>query len=254
MEKDNIYKLAIECKHIADDVNNNIKNYSGKFAPVKDDSLIKVLPTLCNAIKDKYPSIFINLHKHIDNCDVNYYSDIDVIKELLDCIIDFEATKAINKEGAKKIFISHSSNDKDIVKSFTDNILQNGIGIESDDIFCTSIEDMTMQNGDNIRETIKKTILSADYSFIMFSENYKSSDICLNEMGAVWMADNCVRYYLLPNANFDMISWLYKYQKFEKLLDAVALDKLHKEMVEYYKIQDKGITWSKYRNIFLSDN
>ena len=72
------------------------------------------------------------------------------------------------------------------MKNFTNLILGLGIGIEANDVFCTSIEDMTMRNGDDIRQHIKENILSADYSFLMLSKNYQSSEICLNEMGAVW--------------------------------------------------------------------
>ena len=58
-----------------------------------------------------------------------------------------------------------------------------GIGLNPDDIFCTSIEDMTMRNGEDIRKHIQDNIRSAEYSFLLISDNYKASEICINEMG-----------------------------------------------------------------------
>lgn len=105
----------------------------------------------------------------------------------------------------KKIFISHSSKDKQCVTDFINHILCLGIGINPDDIFCTSIEDLGIQNGEDIRRHIQDNIRSAEYSFILLSDNYKASEICVNEMGAVWAYDANVRLYLLPNTGFSII-------------------------------------------------
>ena len=59
---------------------------------------------------------------------------------------------------AKKIFISHSSKDKTIVEAFT-NLLRLGANISHEDIFCTSIEEMKIHNGDDIRKHIQENII-----------------------------------------------------------------------------------------------
>ena len=59
-----------------------------------------------------------------------------------------------------------------------------------------------------MKNHIKENILSADFSLLLISENYKNIEICHNEMGAVWATDKNVRYYLLPNTGFDKIGWL----------------------------------------------
>ena len=71
-------------------------------------------------------------------------------------------------------------------------------------------------------------------------------------MGAVWAANNNVRYYLLPDADFDKIGWLTNPQKVEKINSSIALDALQKELVDFYGLQDRGITWSKNREDFLA--
>jgi len=44
-----------------------------------------------------------------------------------------------------RLFISHSSRDYEIVKKFVDLILDNALGIDTKEIFCTSIEGMGHQ-------------------------------------------------------------------------------------------------------------
>jgi len=90
----------------------------------------------------------------------------------------------LTNDKQKIIFISHSSKDKAIVQLFVDDVLQLGAGIKPEQIFCTSIEDMGIKNGDDIRKHIHQNIKNADYSFLLISNNYKKSEICLNEMGA----------------------------------------------------------------------
>ena len=50
-------------------------------------------------------------------------------------------------KSAKRVFISNSSRDRNIVERFVDNILQLGIGLSPEDFFCASIEDMGIKNG-----------------------------------------------------------------------------------------------------------
>lgn len=85
----------------------------------------------------------------------------------------------------------------------------------------------------------------------MISKNYKESEICLNEMGAVWAADNRVRCYLLPNVDFKEIGWLFDTNKADKLCDSVVLDTLEEELTGYYGLPHKGGIWSRQRQNFM---
>lgn len=198
----------------------------------------------------KYPTIALDLQRHLSN-----YQGREVIMHhcaivaILKCLVAIEKPFAERK---RKIFISHSTKDRQIVKSFAKLILELGIGITADDVFCTSIESMTMRNGEDIRQHIKNNILTADFSLLMISNNYKLSEICLNEMGAVWTANNHIRYYLLPDTTFDTIGWLNNPNRAEKLNDPIALDSLQKEIIGFYGLTDKGIVWSENRTDFLS--
>lgn len=250
----NIYRTAKEC---ADFMSANItkrKNriYHGSLIFTDYDILgdlkqwEKLLQNLCSAISRKYPLIAQNLRDYIQKFDdepIVYFSSISTI---IECILSLE--KEIT---GKRVFISHSSKDEQVVKDFVNHILCLGIGLNPDDIFCTSIEDMTMRNGEDIRKHIQDNIRSAEYSFLLISDNYKASEICVNEMGAVWAYDANVKIFLLPNADFSSIGWLCDTRKADKLTDSVALDRLYYEMIEYCSLPGNFLHWSGQREMFL---
>lgn len=253
--REDIYQLALRCKTIAAEKMGTDKNlipyrnilftdYTVKGAI---DEYRKAIEDLRLAIVNKYPSIGIELKLHNDE-----YGNGDQIvhftamKTIVDCILSLEKRK-----NSKRIFISHSSKDKDIMENFADFILQLGIGLSHEDIFCTSIEEMGIRNGEDIRQHIKENVQGADFSFMMISKYYKESEICLNEMGAVWATDNQVRYYLLPYVDFKEIGWLCDTNKADKLYDSVVLDALEEELTSYYGLPHKGGIWSRQRQNFI---
>lgn len=58
-----------------------------------------------------------------------------------------------------KLFISHSSNDKSLVDKII--TLCTSIGINPDDIFCSSFEGQGVKNGKRINSEVKKELLSS---------------------------------------------------------------------------------------------
>ena len=206
------------------------------------------LRVLVTSIQTQYPEMSKLLQQHIDQYDKDKIMHLGAIEAIVKCILTLESREI----KSKRIFISHSSKDKDLVEKFVDNILQLGIGIQSDDIFCSSIEDMGIHNGEDIRRHIHENIRDADYAFLLISSNYKASEICLNEMGAVWAYGSKVRYYLLPDADFKEIGWLCDTKKAEKLANAIVLDTLQQELIKYFNLTDKAEGWSRQRECFLS--
>ncbi len=151
-----------------------------------------------------------------------------------------------------KIFISHSSKDKVVIDQFVDKILILGCGINEEDIFCTSIEGLGIKTGLDFREHIKESLLKSDYSFLLISNNYKKSDICLNEMGASWSQDSIsVKPFLFPDIGFDSIGTLYSVKQASKINNSSALDELFEELTVRYKIDKKVSRWNKSKEDFL---
>lgn len=210
------------------------------------------LRKLVSVTKTKYPQISSSLLSYIEKYDefpIRYFGRIEAV---IECLINLEEN-CLEKSCTSdhRIFISHSSKDKAMVEDFVNHILMLGIGIESTDIFCTSIEEMNIKNGEDIRRHIHKNIIGSEYSILLLSDNYKASEICQNEMGAVWTNDATVRYYLLPNFTADKIGWLVNPLQAEQITNAVALDKLHEELLQLLGLKDTGI-WSSQREQFLA--
>lgn len=160
----------------------------------------------------------------------------------------FDKTSA---KSAKKIFISHSSKDKTIVEAFT-NLLRLGANISHDDIFCTSIEEMKIKNGEDIRLHIQNNVNFADFAILLISPNYKQSEICLNEMGAVWAVDKKVRTYVLSGLQESEVGWLIDTKAAEKINDPVALAALYDEFVKFYKLTGNTQLWTAQAEKFLT--
>jgi hypothetical protein len=201
---------------------------------------------LQSILTDKYPAIGYELRQHRESYSDEKIVHFTAMKTIVDCVLALE-----KEHNCRRIFISHSSKDKDIMEKFTDYILQLGIGLSHEDIFCTSIEEMGIKNGEDIRNHIRDNIQSSDFSFLMISKNYKESEICLNEMGAVWATDNRVRYYLLPGVDFNEIGWLCDAKKADILGDSVVLDALEDELTSFYELPHKGVLWSRQRQNFI---
>ena len=249
-----IYQLALRCKNISDEKMGTDKNlipyrnilftdYTVKGAV---DEYLSAIDELWMALIDKYPTIGYELRLHKDNYRNDKIVHYTAMKTIVDCVLALE-----KEHHAKRIFISHSSKDKNIMEKFTDDILQLGIGLSHEDIFCTSIEEMGIKNGEDIRHHIRDNVQSADFSFLMISKNYKQSEICLNEMGAVWAIDNRVRYYIMPDVDFKEIGWLCDAYKVDKLVDSVVLDTLEQELTDFYGLPRKGAIWSRHRQNFM---
>lgn len=254
MMKKSIYQLALRCKTISDEKMGTEKtlipyrnlvftDYTIKGAV---DEYMEAIGELLSPLIDKYPAIGYELRSHMDKYKDEKIVHFTAMKTIVDCVLALEKGRH-----AKKIFISHSSKDKDVVEKFTDYILQLGIGLSHEDIFCTSIEEMGIKNGEDIRDHIRENVQAADFSFLMISKNYKQSEICLNEMGAVWATENRVRYYLLPDADFREIGWLCDAKKADRLADPVVLDAIEEELTGFYGLPRKGGIWSRQRQNFV---
>ena len=253
-----IKQNIIECQNVVEQIRNSINN--GKCVICQNQTckylsgLYNALSKLAESIKHDLPieaqQIQVYLPGLIGVSRVNSFDFGGIIAAIN--IIRAKYNQVNSKP--KKIFISHSSKDKAIVQLFVDYILQLGIGLKPEQIFCTSIEDMGIKNGEDIRNHILNNMKNADYSFLLISRNYKESEICLNEMGAVWAYDSNVKLYLLPDANFKNIGWLCDTRIAERIDSSIALDALHEQLQRYYSLQNTSITsWSRHRERFLQD-
>lgn len=253
-----IKQNILECQNVVEQIRKSINNSKCVICQYQTckylSGLHNALTQLAESIKHDLPIEAQQIQVYLSGLNgvprVNYFDFGGIIATIN--IIRAKYSQENSKP--KKIFISHSSKDKAIVQLFIDDILQLGIGLKSEQIFCTSIENMGIKNGEDIRKHIHSNIKNADYSFLLISENYKGSEICLNEMGAVWAYDNQVKLYLLPGTDFDSIGWLCNTRIAERIDSSIALDDLHEQLQRYYSLQNESIkSWSRQRVKFLNE-
>lgn len=252
MRKDNVYNIAMECKYISD---NEIritevasKDGVMRFASGNVKSFEKALRRLCEAIKEEYPQIYNNLLTHIEEYDSNCLFHQGAIDGILDSLITVEKQ---DNPSARKVFISHSSEDKTIINAFVKEILMLGCGFKAKDIFCT-LDHTSIRTGDDFRNEIIANMRSCDFIICMISDNYRESEVCQNEMGAAWALEGKrILPFKFPNLSFNEIGFLNVVKQCADITDKSKLDELYKELCEFYDIEQDWMNYNKRSEDFI---
>jgi len=98
-----------------------------------------------------------------------------------------------------KIFISHSSKNKDFGNALVE--LLRKVGIKENEIIFTSNIAYGIPVGQNIFNWLKSQITEKPFVIYLLSEEYYESIACLNEMGAAWIVENEHAAIFTPNFN-----------------------------------------------------
>lgn len=102
------------------------------------------------------------------------------------------------EDNSMKFFISHSSKDSEIAKTFSFFLCNLSMDVE---VFCTSLPGMINQ-GENFVETIEKQLKDSDVFIPLISKNYLNSKYCMIELGFAY--SKCVnlgkKYSIFPFA------------------------------------------------------
>lgn len=86
----------------------------------------------------------------------------------------------------RKIFISHSTEDKKYVDMFVS--LLKKFGFQEQNIFYSSDISQGVEPGELIMDRLKEELTHNPIVVYFLSQNYYTSVVCLNEMGASWLA------------------------------------------------------------------
>ncbi|SFP78869.1 toll/interleukin-1 receptor domain-containing protein [Hymenobacter arizonensis] len=85
----------------------------------------------------------------------------------------------------KRVFISHASKDVKYVEELID--LLKLIGLQKNQIFCTSVPGYGIPLGANFLSEIKDQISNEVLVLFVFTSNFYASHVCLAELGAAWV-------------------------------------------------------------------
>ena len=104
-----------------------------------------------------------------------------------------------------KIFISHSSLDKDYAEELVHLLLS--FGMKIDKILCTSVPGVQLELGEiDFLLKIKEHLKNSPLFICLFSKNYLSSPTCMAEMGAAWITSKNQILILTPDTGFELSS------------------------------------------------
>lgn len=103
-----------------------------------------------------------------------------------------------------KIFISHSSKDKELVLMFVDLLVQ-GFHIDYDAIFCTSM-DNALRVGDDFIKNIKVNLHDSEIVLFIITQNYIDSKFCIMEMGAAWAFKDNIFPIIVPPLDYNILN------------------------------------------------
>ncbi|MBQ2839374.1 MAG: toll/interleukin-1 receptor domain-containing protein [Muribaculaceae bacterium] len=151
----------------------------------------------------------------------------------------------------KRIFISHASKDRELIDKFVDSIFLLGMGVDTEIIAYTSREDTGVTAGKSIPQFIQENIACADIVLLMISDNYKNSEVCLNEMGAAWALNKHIIQILLPNTSIDKLGWLCSLEKAIKIDNAESMDGLCEVLSDRLDIGIKPSVWNRNKAAFI---
>lgn len=184
--------------------------------------------------------------------DPSIFKSCDSFQECLRLGSDW-ATKTkyqlLGKPYYHKVFISHSSEDKNLIDDFVDKILRLSCGLNTTDIIYTSRQTTGVELGDNIPEYIKTNLQTCSLVLFMISPNYRKSEVCLNEMGAAWALNKKTISILLPGVSFNSLGWLTSLDKAIKIDDPEGLDKLASTLCR----KNLDITdWNRQKELFIN--
>lgn len=103
-----------------------------------------------------------------------------------------------------KIFISHSSEDKELVLMFV-NLLTQSFHIDNNEIFCTSM-DNALKVGEDFIVSIKENLKESEIVLFLITPNYISSKFCIMEMGAAWAFKNNIVPIIVPPLDYNVLN------------------------------------------------
>ena len=158
-----------------------------------------------------------------------------------------------------KIFISHSSADKDAATALVDLIEQMGISV--DGVYCTSYDGLGVSLRENIYSSMRKQF--DDYElFVIFvlSSNYYTRPACLNEMGASWILKLQDTSILLPGFDFKDVCGAIDKNNIAIKIDASdaggRLNELRETLCRFMGVEVKNDAktlnrWETKRNEFI---
>ena len=173
-------------------------------------------------------------------------------KRVLRILIDLKNYKNSVPKFFDRVFISHSSNDKDIVGPFVKML--SSIGLDRTRVFCSSVDGYGIPQRENIYDFLKREFTEKNtFVVMMMSDNYYNSKPSLNEMGAAWAMSKEYISILIKGFEFNQIEGAVDAQKIGfKIDDKYRLDEFKDNIVKEFRLSPVK-NWQEIKDRFLKE-
>lgn len=156
-----------------------------------------------------------------------------------------------------KIFISHSSKDKQHVELIVQ--LLRGMGLSQSMIFCSSVPGYDIGLSQDIFQTLLNMFNEHElYMIFVHSNNYYASAVSLNEMGAAWALKTKFCSFLLPGFEFSDMKGVVNSSTISIKMDADRrevqnrLNQLYDEVSSAFGVErNTSVVWENVRDEFI---
>ena len=148
----------------------------------------------------------------------------------------------------RRVFISHSSEDKAFVEELID--LLELIGLTDKSIFCTSFPGYGIDPGENFLDAIKNKLKSDTIVLFVLTKNFYASPVCLCEMGATWILTKEHIPIIVPPFNFADIQGVIPLTQGFKINDKLKINLLQKKIESVFGLSKtlEPSVWERKRD------
>lgn len=154
---------------------------------------------------------------------------------------------------SKSVFLSHAVSNSDLAEKLV-ILFETGIGIQSEEIFCSSLEGMGIPIGTNFVDFIREQVEEPKVVISLFSEDYLQSQFCQCELGASWVLGHRILPLLVPPLEYNHVKAVLIGTQAAKIDSKEGLNQMREDLIEIFNIKGKVFSrWEAMRNNFIKE-
>ena len=213
-----------------------------KFQPKGLDGNGYVLRSVYHSILGIYAMLKVKVRKQAELMNKASHPDVE---------------QPMNHIKPKKIFISHSHDDEEFAKALVNLLVLMGFEANKE-IFCSSVPDCWVEDGEDFIDVIKKHFDEYElYVIYIHSPRFYNRHITLNEMGAAWVLQSAYSSFLTSDMSFGDMDAVVPQTKVAVKVDETdaeaRMNSWRKRILTWFgKEQTNDNFWETSRDRFLS--
>jgi hypothetical protein len=157
----------------------------------------------------------------------------------------------LSEWSGSKLFISHAHEDRDLVLTFVQLLLDSS-SLGPGDIFCSSISGSGIPDGKNFVDYIREALANASLVVPVITRRYLDSGFCMCELGAMWALQLQSFPFLAGAIGPEELSGVLGQVQMARIDDPAALDRFAERLSEDVDgVAVDGSIWPSLRDDFI---